>query len=126
MFFYMCHTGFENNFAIASKDSTTTNGVPYDYGSVMHYGQGAFSNGNGSTIITLDPEFQDVIGQRIGLSNSDVKELNLRYQCSKCYKVKENKTPFQKCFGTVSHIWLLFSTGIIHRGFLLCGNNSFY
>ncbi|KAG7242418.1 hypothetical protein INR49_022946, partial [Caranx melampygus] len=41
----------------------------------------AFSNGNGSTIITKDPKFQDVIGQRLEVSPTDIRELNLRYKC---------------------------------------------
>lgn len=50
----------------------------------MHYGQQAFSNGNGSTIITTDPGFQDVIGQSLDMSPRDVLELNLLYKCGKC------------------------------------------
>ncbi|XP_072317420.1 meprin A subunit beta-like [Eucyclogobius newberryi] len=74
--------GYENNFEKVSKDVTTTHGVPYDYMSVMHYGPDAFSNGNGPTIITKDKAFQDVIGQRLEMSPSDVKELNLLYKCN--------------------------------------------
>lgn len=74
--------GFENNFEKVSRDFSTTNGVPYDYWSVMHYGKNAFSNGNGSTIITKDPRFQDVIGQRLEVSPRDVLELNLLYDCN--------------------------------------------
>ncbi|GAA6220350.1 meprin A subunit beta-like isoform X1 [Lates japonicus] len=75
-------SGYENNFRKASSESSTTHGVAYDYWSVMHYGKNAFSNGNGSTIITKDPKFQDVIGQRQEMSPSDVLELNLRYKCN--------------------------------------------
>ncbi|XP_027133003.1 meprin A subunit beta, partial [Larimichthys crocea] len=74
--------GYENNFQKVSNESSTTNGVPYDYWSVMHYGKNAFSNGNGSTIITKDPKFQDVIGQRKEMSPSDVLELNRLYKCN--------------------------------------------
>ncbi|XP_041843202.1 meprin A subunit beta-like isoform X2 [Melanotaenia boesemani] len=74
--------GYENNFQKASSEESTTHGVPYDYWSVMHYGKNDFTNGNGSTIITKDPKFQDVIGQRMEMSNSDVTELNLLYQCN--------------------------------------------
>ncbi|XP_070767905.1 meprin A subunit beta-like [Enoplosus armatus] len=74
--------GFENNFRKVENEASTTHGVPYDYLSVMHYGKNAFSNGNGSTIITKDPKFQDVIGQRLEVSPSDVKELNLLYECN--------------------------------------------
>uniref|UniRef100_UPI0037E7DB0C meprin A subunit beta-like isoform X2 n=1 Tax=Semicossyphus pulcher TaxID=241346 RepID=UPI0037E7DB0C len=74
--------GFESNFNKVSSEFSTTNGIPYDYLSVMHYGEDFFTNGNGSTIITKDPEFQDKIGQRLEMSPSDVQELNLRYQCN--------------------------------------------
>lgn len=81
--FVMCHLGRENNFRKVDAEDTTTNGVPYDYWSVMHYGKNAFSNGNGSTIITKDPRFQDIIGQRLEMSPSDVEELNRLYKCGK-------------------------------------------
>ncbi|XP_077432259.1 meprin A subunit beta-like isoform X2 [Vanacampus margaritifer] len=72
--------GREHNFLKA--EGSTAQGVPYDYMSVMHYGKDAFSNGNGSTIITKDAAFQDVIGQRLGMSRRDVQELNLLYNCN--------------------------------------------
>ncbi|MED6242769.1 hypothetical protein ATANTOWER_009490, partial [Ataeniobius toweri] len=75
-------TGQENNFRKVTIDKSTTHGVPYDYMSVMHYGKDAFSNGNVSTIITLDPKFQDLIGQRLEMSPSDTQELNLLYSCN--------------------------------------------
>uniref|UniRef100_A0A4W5PSI4 Metalloendopeptidase n=1 Tax=Hucho hucho TaxID=62062 RepID=A0A4W5PSI4_9TELE len=66
-------------------NDTTTLGTPYDYYSVMHYSKDAFTNGNGSTIITKQPEFQDVIGQRLEMSSNDVLKLNRMYSCSKCW-----------------------------------------
>ncbi|XP_015227342.1 PREDICTED: meprin A subunit beta-like [Cyprinodon variegatus] len=72
----------ENNFIKFGSDQTTTNGVPYDYESVMHYSKNAFSNGKGPTIVTLDPNFKDVIGQRLEMSPRDVEELNLLYNCN--------------------------------------------
>uniref|UniRef100_A0A8C4HX86 Metalloendopeptidase n=1 Tax=Dicentrarchus labrax TaxID=13489 RepID=A0A8C4HX86_DICLA len=74
--------GRENNFRKVSEEESTTNGVQYDYWSVMHYGKNAFSNGKGSTMITKDPKFEDVIGQRLEVSPSDVLELNRLYKCS--------------------------------------------
>ncbi len=64
---------------------TTTQDTPYDFYSVMHYDKNAFSNGNGSTIITKRPEFQDVIGQRLDMSEYDVIELNKLYKCSEYF-----------------------------------------
>uniref|UniRef100_A0A3B4U5X4 Metalloendopeptidase n=1 Tax=Seriola dumerili TaxID=41447 RepID=A0A3B4U5X4_SERDU len=96
--------GKEYNFRKVSKESSTAGGVPYDYLSVMHYSKNAFSNGNGSTVITKDPKFQDVIGQRLEVSPSDIRELNLRYKCSKFLEFKENITHLQ-CFVISSSDW---------------------
>ncbi|KAG1947574.1 meprin A subunit beta-like [Pimephales promelas] len=74
--------GQEHNFNKYSENVTTTQGTPYDYYSVMHYDKNAFSNGNGSTIITKLPEFQDVIGQRLDISEYDAIELNKLYKCN--------------------------------------------
>lgn len=74
--------GNEHNFEKEFQNETTTQGTPYDYDSVMHYGQFAFSNGNGSTIITKLPQFQNRIGQRLDMSHYDVVELNGLYNCT--------------------------------------------
>ncbi|KAL7886669.1 hypothetical protein AOLI_G00043900 [Acnodon oligacanthus] len=70
------------NFDKVSEDQSTTEGTPYDYTSVMHYGQYAFSKGTGRTIISKVPQFQDVIGQRYDLSPIDVLELSKLYNCT--------------------------------------------
>ncbi|KAL1259430.1 hypothetical protein QQF64_010007 [Cirrhinus molitorella] len=74
--------GREHNFKKYYKNVTTTQDTPYDYYSVMHYDKNAFSNGNGSTIITKHPEFQDVIGQLLDMSEYDVIELSKLYKCN--------------------------------------------
>ncbi|XP_030641226.1 meprin A subunit beta-like [Chanos chanos] len=74
--------GREHNFNKHNQSEITTQGTPYDYTSVMHYGKDGFTNGNGSTIITKLPEFQDVIGQRLDMSSYDVVELNKLYKCN--------------------------------------------
>ncbi|XP_029360022.1 meprin A subunit beta-like [Echeneis naucrates] len=79
--------GRENNFRKVTEEESIS-ALPYDYMSVMHYSKNAFSNGNGSTIITKDPKFQDVIGQRRGVSTSDIQELNLRYKCNSAVAFK--------------------------------------
>uniref|UniRef100_A0A3Q2QTX5 Metalloendopeptidase n=1 Tax=Fundulus heteroclitus TaxID=8078 RepID=A0A3Q2QTX5_FUNHE len=83
-------TGHENNFIKVGSNESITHGVPYDYMSVMHYSKDAFTNGNGSTIITTDPQFQQVIGQKLGMSPRDAEELNLLYNCSKYLQFKTN------------------------------------
>ncbi|XP_029306956.1 meprin A subunit beta-like [Cottoperca gobio] len=72
----------EKNFVKGNNKTTTTQGFRYDYMSVMHYSGNAFSNGNGSTIVTIDPKYQDVIGQRLEMSHIDVLELNSLYKCN--------------------------------------------
>ncbi|KAM3873291.1 meprin A subunit beta-like [Diretmus argenteus] len=74
--------GREHNFANHSSNYTSTLDTLYDYTSVMHYGKDAFSNGNGSTIITHLPEFQDVIGQLLEMSSNDVLKLSILYNCT--------------------------------------------
>lgn len=43
--------GTENNFEKASAQTTSAFGVGYDYGSVMHYSSGAFSQNGQPTIV---------------------------------------------------------------------------
>ncbi|KAM3614330.1 uncharacterized protein V6R79_012847 [Siganus canaliculatus] len=74
--------GKEHNFRKHSSNDTTTLGTEYDYISVMHYGKDDFSNGNGSTILTNLPQYQDVIGQRLEMSPNDVLKLSKLYNCT--------------------------------------------
>ncbi|XP_026172940.1 meprin A subunit beta-like [Mastacembelus armatus] len=74
--------GMESNFVKHDRNYTTTLGTMYDYTSVMHYGKDTFSNGNGSTIITNVPEYQNVIGQRIEMSSNDILKLQKLYNCT--------------------------------------------
>uniref|UniRef100_A0A8C6KKL9 Metalloendopeptidase n=1 Tax=Nothobranchius furzeri TaxID=105023 RepID=A0A8C6KKL9_NOTFU len=87
--------GLEYNFAVIGSENSTTHETPYDYWSVMHYPKNAFSNGSASTITTIDPKYQDLIGQRLDLSPGDAIELNLLYNCSKCLKIKDHLKRFQ-------------------------------
>jgi meprin B len=57
-------------------------GVPYDYGSVMHYSKTSFNIASAPTIVTKIPEFMDVVGQRMEFSDSDLLKLNRLYNCS--------------------------------------------
>ncbi|CAI4222222.1 unnamed protein product [Auanema sp. JU1783] len=76
---------FISDFQTRENDINTL-GVPYDLGSVMHYGSTAFSSDqNSKTLITRDPLYQSTIGQRETLSFLDIETINTAYckeQCS--------------------------------------------
>ncbi|XP_052442206.1 meprin A subunit beta isoform X1 [Carassius gibelio] len=74
--------GKEHNFHSYNETVSSSLGVPYDYGSVMHYSKTDFSKGSEPTIVTKIPEFLDVIGQRMEFSESDLLKLNRLYNCT--------------------------------------------
>ncbi len=60
----------------------TTQGVPYDIGSIMHYGAFAFSRNREPTIQPRDSSVSlDQLGQRSGFSSRDLQHVNTLY-CS--------------------------------------------
>ncbi|XP_071343405.1 meprin A subunit beta [Trachinotus anak] len=75
--------GKEHNFKKHDDTVSSALGVPYDYGSVMHYSKTSFNIGSEPTIVTKIPQFMDVIGQRMGFSASDLTKLNHLYNCTK-------------------------------------------
>lgn len=75
--------GKEHNFKSYNDTVSSALGVPYDYGSVMHYSKTTFSINSEPTIVTKIPHFMDVIGQRMGLSAGDLTKLNRLYNCTK-------------------------------------------
>ena len=112
LFLYMCFVfpqGKENNFNKISEDYSSLLNTSYDYTSVMHYDKDAFSNGNGSTIITKQPEFQDVIGNSIEMSSTDALELNRLYHCGKCQYLTQIYQLISSlvCVYPVSSFWKL-------------------
>ncbi len=80
---FVSHLGKEHNFNSYDETVSSSLGVPYDYGSVMHYSKTSFNKGSEPTIVTKIPEFLDVIGQRMEFSDSDLLKLNRLYNCSK-------------------------------------------
>lgn len=83
-FFYICLfslSGYEKNFHKETLDTVDPRDVGYDYDSVMHYGEFFFTREPGMrTLEPLDPSAS--IGQRIGLSEKDVEQGNLLYDCT--------------------------------------------
>ncbi len=58
----------------------TTQGVPYDIRSVMHYGAYAFSRNREPTIQPVDPSVSlRQLGQRSGFSALDLEHVNTLY-----------------------------------------------
>ena len=55
--------------------------VPYDFGSVMHYGEFFFTKTQGLKTLKPIQYTTDTIGQRVGLSELDIKQGNLLYSC---------------------------------------------
>ncbi|GLH14390.1 Dorsal-ventral patterning protein tolloid [Gryllus bimaculatus] len=73
--------GMEHNFQKFSWNVMQTLGMPYDTGSVMHYGMYSFSRDRRSpTIVPRKPGIQ-VLGQRRGFSKPDLLKLNKLYEC---------------------------------------------
>ena len=67
----------EYNFEKNTEHETLT---AYDFDSIMHYGAYAFTANGKKTIVAIkDPT--TTIGQRDGLSNKDIAELNALYDC---------------------------------------------
>ncbi|KAJ3595262.1 hypothetical protein NHX12_004566 [Muraenolepis orangiensis] len=60
----------EHNFNTYNDTTSSSLGVPYDYGSMMHYSKNAFRNGTLPTIVTNIPAFADVVGQRMEFSDT--------------------------------------------------------
>lgn len=69
------------NFQKYKTGHASTLGEPYDKKSVMHYGNYAFST-NGRKTITSKASYNEVLGQRSGMSTIDKAQLNKYYKCS--------------------------------------------
>ena len=75
-------SGKENNFWKQPRRRADTFGLPYDYSSVMHYGENSWSKNGERTIVTKDQRYQSRIGQRKGVSRGDVKLIRKMYRCN--------------------------------------------
>ena len=74
--------GRQSQFQITDLSRATYQGIPYDIGSVMHYSARAFSRNGQPTILPVDTSFPlNRIGQRNGLSASDIQHVRTLY-CS--------------------------------------------
>ena len=69
--------GAESNFYI--QENTDKYDTEYDYESMMHYSKYAFSKDGNITITTKNPDMQDVIGQRVRVTDSDFAKVREMY-----------------------------------------------
>jgi len=68
-------SGYEGNF---TQNITISDDLgPYDYGSIMHYPETAFSSNGNPTIVTIPPGIP--IGQRVALSSGDINGVKTMY-----------------------------------------------
>ena len=80
----------EHNFNKYSHSDIDLLKIPYDFDSIMHYGRKSFSKNGKDTIRSiLNPSHP--LGQREGLTDFDIHEINALYDCSS----KRNK-PFSE------------------------------
>ena len=74
--------GQERNFRKLSLTTASTQGIPYDYRSLMHYRHHAFSRNGHSTITPIKSGVNpEDLGQRNGFTDSDVRHVNALYGC---------------------------------------------
>ncbi|CAI4224576.1 unnamed protein product [Auanema sp. JU1783] len=85
-------SGAQAQFERLNTTITSDYGVPYDYGSAMHYPVFAFVRQSGLTSIEpTDRSFRNTIGSRVSLSFLDVKVINAAY----CSNVCQQSLPCQ-------------------------------
>ncbi|KAK9502786.1 hypothetical protein O3M35_011492 [Rhynocoris fuscipes] len=76
--------GMEKNFKIVSTKDYSTLDVPYDYNSLMHYSAYSFTKNGKATVLPKDPSVDpEILGQRKGPSENDLKKINIMYKCNK-------------------------------------------
>ncbi|XP_068675014.1 hatching enzyme 1.2-like [Montipora foliosa] len=76
-------------FEILTKGAVSSFGQPYDFQSIMHYSNKAFSKNGRDTIQSIaDPSMQ--LGNANSLSAVDVLQINLLYRCPEALKQVEN------------------------------------
>ncbi|KAL3892424.1 hypothetical protein ACJMK2_004632, partial [Sinanodonta woodiana] len=74
--------GKEHDFQVQQTDVLTTQGAPYDYGSIMHYGPYTFAKDPKQEVMTpkYDPHVE--MGQRDAFSELDIWKINTLYGCN--------------------------------------------
>ncbi|VDM56930.1 unnamed protein product [Angiostrongylus costaricensis] len=74
------------NFEKSKPEEVDSLGEPYDFNSIMHYARDTFSRGTFHDTILPKPSsgFRSEIGQRVHLSDGDIRQAKKLYKCSEC------------------------------------------
>lgn len=83
------------NFKKQKESNIDYYNTQYDYRSVMHYPDWAFSSNRKPTITTKDPAMQKVIGNRRGFSEIDKIQINRMYKCVPVPSQQPTQAPTQ-------------------------------
>ncbi|GMT18424.1 hypothetical protein PFISCL1PPCAC_9721, partial [Pristionchus fissidentatus] len=72
----------QHNFEKLTEEQNDNFGVPYDFGSDMHYGAYDFSTNGQVVLVAKDADYVNTMGQRNYLTFNDYRMLNVLYNCS--------------------------------------------
>ncbi|CAB3400845.1 unnamed protein product [Caenorhabditis bovis] len=86
IFYKSIQTGQDYNFEKSKPEEVDSLGEPYDFSSIMHYARDTFSRGAFHDTILPKPSsgFRSEIGQRIQLSEGDIRQTKKLYKCADC------------------------------------------
>ena len=85
LYYFVIFSGREHNFNKKTQQVVTGLGLPYDYDGLMHYGAYAFAKDRSKPTIVKIKNTGGSIGQRKGFSATDLKQINLLYDCQSKY-----------------------------------------
>ncbi|CAF3682864.1 unnamed protein product [Rotaria socialis] len=78
-------SGQNHNFDVFSRTDTNMLGLPYDFGSIMHYRSDAFSSNGRPTIVpttSVGKSWESRMGRGEKMSALDIQKLKKYYSCS--------------------------------------------
>ncbi|CAJ0566031.1 unnamed protein product, partial [Mesorhabditis spiculigera] len=84
IFYKSIEFGQDYNFEKSKPGEVDSLGEPYDFASIMHYARDTFSRGIFHDTILPRPSFRHEIGQRIELSEGDIRQTKKLYNCPVC------------------------------------------
>ncbi|CAI2357829.1 unnamed protein product [Caenorhabditis sp. 36 PRJEB53466] len=86
IFYKSIQTGQDYNFEKSKPEEVDSLGEPYDFSSIMHYARDTFSRGAFYDTILPKPSsgFRSEIGQRVQLSEGDIRQTKKLYKCADC------------------------------------------